>query len=350
MKVQHIESGLGNQMLGYLEYLALKRMNPEDKIYIENIIFDIDECNEVICQWNGYELKKIFGLELPNIKECFDSETWKKIISEIRESRFWANGWNYPVVFTEVFRKYGLELDNMGIDFNRNTQLSKKQKVITWLSKKTQNRVGYFLRKSSAKAAAELRGNRNDENAGFMPPSSENQYWMQRLHFKNRGIRIDKIEDSVRKDFKFPELEDKINIQTAEKIKQTNSVAIHARRGDMLSINGECYLYGYFKRAVKYVKRKVHNPEFYFFCDPQSVKWCKENYHIFGLDPQKDHIHFIDWNGGDRSYIDMQLMSLCKHNIITNSSFGWWGAFLNSNPDKITISPYTWLNTTKTIF
>lgn len=56
MKIVHIESGLGNQMLSFCEYLALKSVNPCDDVYIENIIFKIPECNDVICQWNGYEL------------------------------------------------------------------------------------------------------------------------------------------------------------------------------------------------------------------------------------------------------------------------------------------------------
>lgn len=55
---------------------------------------------------------------------------------------------------------------------------------------------------------------------------------------------------------------------------------------------------------------------------------------------------FVDWNGGEDSYRDMQLMSYCKHNVITFSSFGWWGSWLNENPEKITISPSVWINTT----
>ena len=75
MKVVHIESGLGNQMLSYCEYLAIKKMNPNDDCYIETIIYELPECNDIICQWNGYELNNIFGLDAPNIKNHFNGTT-----------------------------------------------------------------------------------------------------------------------------------------------------------------------------------------------------------------------------------------------------------------------------------
>ena len=107
-----------------------------------------------------------------------------------------------------------------------------------------------------------------------------------------------------------------------------------------------CYNYGYFKRAVKYIRKHVENPVFVFFTNPGSVEWCKEHAAIFGLDIQKDTIRFVDWNKGEDSFRDMQLMGLCKHTIVTSSSFGWWGTFFNTNPNKITISPAIELNTT----
>ena len=77
-----------------------------------------------------------------------------------------------------------------------------------------------------------------------------------------------------------------------------------------------------------------------------DIEWCKENSRIFGLDYSKDQVYFVDWNIGEDSFRDMQLMTHCKHGIITNSSFGWWGAYLIQNPNKITISPSLEINTT----
>ena len=80
MKVIHFDSGLGNQMLSFCEYLAIKKMNPGETVYIENIVFDIPECNAVVNQWNGYELNRIFEIQAPNIKEVFTEEQWNRII------------------------------------------------------------------------------------------------------------------------------------------------------------------------------------------------------------------------------------------------------------------------------
>lgn len=99
-------------------------------------------------------------------------------------------------------------------------------------------------------------------------------------------------------------------------------------------------------RAVKYIREHTKNPIFYIFCDPGSVEWAKNNADVLGLDFKTDEIHFVDWNKSTDSYRDIQLMSACKHQVITNSTFGWWGAWFNTNPNKITCSPDCLISTT----
>ena len=117
MKIVHIESGLGNQMLSYCEYLALKSLHPDEDIYIETMIYDIPECNEVIKQWNGYELKRIFGIDAPNIKERLSEEQWRQIMNEVHASEFWDKNWNYPVYITYALHNAGLDIRNIRGDF-----------------------------------------------------------------------------------------------------------------------------------------------------------------------------------------------------------------------------------------
>ena len=122
---------------------------------------------------------------------------------------------------------------------------------------------------------------------------------------------------------------------------QAQAVAIHVRRGDMVKnpevakIHGSCNL-DYYQRAMSYVESKVEQPSYFVFSD--DIAWCKEHLN------SKFPIYFVSGNEGDRAYWDIQLMRYCKHNIIANSSFSWWGAWLNNTPNKIVVSPINWFN------
>lgn len=350
MKVVHIESGLGNQMLSYCEYLAMKKANPTDDVYIENIIYDIPECNDVICQWNGYELERVFGIKAPNIKEIFSQEEWNSIISDIRDTKFWEKNMNYPVYFTNIFKKYGIDLVNTFGDFedpNFSYNLHFKKTFF--------NRLKNLFRKTYLFNEIKMWKMRRpcpmeELNCSdiLFPTTQDNLFAGQKLLFKNRGSNIELIEKEIKESFVFPQVTDERNISILEQIENTESVAIHARRGDMLGFNYPCYATDYFKRCTRLIRKHTNDPFFYFFCDPGSVQWVKDNYKIFGIS-KKDKVVFVDWNKGLESFRDMQLMAKCKHQIITNSSFGWWSAWLNTNPNKITCSPDFRINTTNTI-
>lgn len=345
MKVVHIESGLGNQMLSYCEYLALRKMNPDDDIYIETIIYEIPECNDYICQWNGYELAKVFGISTPNIKCLFSEEEWRNIIQEITETRFWEKNWNYPIYITQILNRHGLQLKNYRGDFETKGATLNGKESDSLKSKIRKTLIGYYLKKlinSIQRSKILKETNKRDQ---VFVSTDEDIFTGQRLSLKYVNNGIEEIDREIRDSFIFPEMDGQ-NKKFAVFLQGVNGVAIHARRGDMLGFNADCYKYGYFRRSVKYMKKHVDSPVFVFFCDPGSVTWCKENYFTFGLDKDRDQIFFVDWNKGDSSFRDLQLMSYCKHQIITNSSFGWWGAYLNNNPSKITCSPDIRINTT----
>lgn len=169
-----------------------------------------------------------------------------------------------------------------------------------------------------------------DEKYSSMKNVYLDGYWQSEKYFKN-------IEEEIRTEFTFPEFTEKKNIETLKKMKETNSISIHIRRGDYLNhplYSNICSI-EYYKRAVNYIKINVDNPVFFIFSN--DIDWCKENFSF-------DEAYFIDWNIGEKSFRDMQLMNLCKHNIIANSSFSWWGAWLNNNSNKIVIAPKRWLN------
>jgi hypothetical protein len=118
-------------------------------------------------------------------------------------------------------------------------------------------------------------------------------------------------------------------------IKLKNSVSIHIRRGDFLNKNninlfGNICDLNYFNNTIKEIESNVDNPHYYIFSN--DMQWVKQNLFL-------KNVTYIEGNNKYRSWMDMFLMSKCKHNIISNSSFSWWGAWLNQNPNKIVICP-----------
>lgn len=350
MKVININSGLGNQMLAYCVVLSIQKENPTDTCYIETIIYDIPECNKVISQWYGYELEKIFNVKTPNVKSLFTEEQWQGIINEVKASEFWDKKWNYAPNLCNALNHAGLHLINKKGDYLDPNSITYKETyslIRQWKIK--------FLFKTSLGAHLRYWYNKKHEeklkNIRAYPErlflkTDEDIFTGMWLEFMYRGNHIEKIHDDILKTFVFPPFDTEKNIEFAKFLDSCNSVFIHARRGDSLQANSYCYKYGYFQRAVRYIKKHIDHPVFVFFTNTGSIEWCKENSRIFGLDYSKDQVYFVDWNIGEDSFRDMQLMTHCKHGIITNSSFGWWGAYLIQNPNKITISPSLEINTT----
>lgn len=344
MLVVHMDSGLGNQMLDYAEFLAIRQSNPKEECYLENFIYDIEGQKDMTSQWNGYELKRIFGLDVPNISDCLGEDKANRIRNKFKESEFWNKGWDYAPVIVEALNDEGIALNNYGkkaeADITKDTTV--KGKLRYGLTKFFTTTFGYHIKRTLRKTfETSVIKKYYDTHYDIYRKYPTNSYVGHSLNFKYKGFAIDKVDSQIREAFRFPEFDenDTRNKQMLEYISNNESVAIHARRDDLLSVNGHCYEHGFFSRSVKYIKKKVDNPVFVFFTDEKSIGWCEENAKVFGLDFAKDNVKFVTWNIGHNSYKDMYLMSQCKHNIFTESSFGFWGAYLNENPHKITCAP-----------
>ena len=162
-----------------------------------------------------------------------------------------------------------------------------------------------------------------------------NGYWQTEKYFSD--IRSLLLEEFTPVDSQVPQ-----NILIMDQIKRQNAISVHIRRGDYLSntainaYHGVCDIY-YYLDAIELIAAKVNDPILYFFSD--DIEWARSE---FGSLPY--HCEFISHNIGAKSFEDLRLMSACKHNIIANSSFSWWGAWLNSNPQKIVIAPEKWFS------
>lgn len=150
------------------------------------------------------------------------------------------------------------------------------------------------------------------------------------------------IKDEIRQAFTF-----NLNIanaQSLEMMKQIDAddkaVSLHIRRGDYLqpkhweSIGCVCQL-PYYQNALSELEKRIPNPSYYVFSD--DIDWVKENIPL-------ENATYINWNKGEDSWQDMMLMSHCRNHIICNSTFSWWGAWLNPREDKVVIIPEKWFN------
>ena len=153
-------------------------------------------------------------------------------------------------------------------------------------------------------------------------------YWQSYKYLIDNRQIIDSI-------YRFPIIKDLNLKKISDIITNTNSVSIHVRRGDYINDKNLGNIVGlnYYNKAIAFIKSII--PDAKLFCFSNDINWCKEAF-------QDANITFISGNYEENSYIDMQLMSLCKHNIIANSSFSWWGAWLNNNPNKVVIAPSKW--------
>jgi len=155
-------------------------------------------------------------------------------------------------------------------------------------------------------------------------------FWQNENYFKD--IRYEIIKNFTLRD----EISNEAR-KLLKQIKNTHSISLHIRRGDYIenshtnSVHGVCDL-DYYKKAISYIEEKVEDPYYFIFSD--DIGWCKENF---------DFLKYKVFVDNTKSALDdMGLMKHCRHNIIANSTFSWWGAWLNEHREKIVISPKYW--------
>ena len=284
MEVVSISGGLGNQMFQYALFLSKQKNN-------KNIKFTDSFFNYYPDIHNGFELDRIFNITLNRNNNFFTRKIiWVASKITILKDR----GGRYRVLLVIPY-------------------------IIAFFFIISEKRYGIY----DSQILKKRRG--------------AHLYWGHWISEKYFG--------NIKKDiwanftFKTEAISDK-SASTLHMIENSNSISLHIRRGDYLS-EENIILYGnictieYYSMAISIIKEKTENAEFFIFSN--DIKWVKENLQV-------DNSHYIDWNEKENSWQDMFLMSKCKHNIIANSTFSWWGAWLNQNPEKIIISPDRFFN------
>jgi hypothetical protein len=157
-------------------------------------------------------------------------------------------------------------------------------------------------------------------------------YWQSERYFSD-------IAEVLRQEFAAEVPLDPENAALAARIDAANAVSLHVRRGDYVSDPATNRFHGtcspdYYQRAVDYVAARVGAPHLFVFSDDQ--KWTRANLRF------ATPTTIVDANPPDRGYRDMGLMARCRHHIVANSSFSWWGAWLDPSPEKIVVAPRQW--------
>ncbi|NTW53988.1 MAG: alpha-1,2-fucosyltransferase [Chlorobaculum sp.] len=159
-----------------------------------------------------------------------------------------------------------------------------------------------------------------------------NGYWQSQLYFEG-------IAEIIKNEFTPIATPSEEDAKLISIIKKTSCIGVHVRRGDYVSKINTANTHGtcspeYYQNAFSIICSHINNPHFIVFSD--DIKWSKNNIDFPGT------VSFASHNGAENAFQDLRLMSLCDHQIIANSSFSWWAAWLNQKEDKIIISPKQW--------
>lgn len=312
MIVVRFTSGLGNQMFQYSFYRLMQETYPNTEVKADLTWFYANNDHY------GYELQRIFGASSHSrfqIVEASKADIFKVtgLMPNLCSHRFAKSFEKFRRYPNRILREFtGKRLAPYQID-----QLS-----------------GSISNEDIQCPDGSVKNALYDTLMHLNP--SENWYligfWIEEKYYRDRIFKL-------REELKFDSHLTGKNEELAIKMRKENSISIHVRRGDYLSptYSGMFKSLGrdYYEKAVAYISEHVTHPSFYLFSDDSAF-----------VEKQFDWLPnrtIITHNTGNDSYLDMHLMSLCKHNIIANSTFSQWGALLNQNEDHLTLYPAAYL-------
>lgn len=292
MIIVRFTSGLGNQMFQYNLYSLLKEMYPQTTVKADTRWFYTQD------EHHGFELRRIFenvkgsgfSLEEATVREIYD------VTGQIATP---AKGTLAPTI-KHLLGPVNRKLREHGVPEKKGVTFDQLESPI-------------------------------DPNDLFNLDTGRKYYifgfFVEEIYYSNRV-------DVLKKELVFPKLLGE-NAKLAEEMRRENSVSVHVRRGDYLSATYSDKFISlgmdYYRAAVDVIRQHMTDPKFYIFSEDadytrQAFDWLIDK-------------TIVNINNGDDSYRDMQLMSVCKANIIANSTFSQWASILNENSDHITVYP-----------
>lgn len=226
----------------------------------------------------------------------------------------------------EIDKVFGINLNRCSLDERiRLSEIPLKKTFVTRIVKKVKSIVGFhkksfYKQQDYTEYYPEVYNFCENDDLYFLG------VWANEEYFKS-------LKDELQTDiFTFKlSLNEKSKVYEQHILSQ-DSVSIHVRKGDFIKYNNHVMDKSYYMNAMDYLEERIgYKPKYFIFSD--DIEYAKS------LFEHMSNIEYVTGNVKNESWMDMYLMSVCKHNIIANSSFSFWGAYLNRNPDKIVIAP-----------
>lgn len=281
MIIVRFHGGLGNQMFQYAFYQYM------EKKYPGHLKADITWFERNYKEHQGYELEKVFGIQM----------LYASYEEIARVHQYFPR--YYPFAFLRYLSRKNAKRKN------------KKRKIDTSVA-----HIFDF-------GETQYRKNETFDDLDI------NKDWYIEGVFCSDEYLVE-CETKVKAAFSFPKQTDEKIVRLQQEMEKENSVAIHVRRGDYVGTVFDVLSSDYYRRAIELINEHTENPKFYIFSD--DMEYIRKE---FSFLENYTPVH----NEGKASYTDMMLISGCKHAIIANSSFSYWGAVLGEREGSIVIAP-----------
>jgi len=299
MKIQFFNGGLANQAFQYIFARYYELSHPGEIMYLDDSYFSLHTVH------NGYELEKVFGIKPHFLSVFFDEDVWKFLLEEKR------NGKSVPQILCEN----GIEMYMLSEVGDNYQHFNPFQGKVTLVPSNI-----YEPMIQDAPGDVYYHG-----------------YWLNKDWF-------DKYKNTFLKEFTFPPIQDEQNRKYQEQILNSHSISIHIRRGDFVNLGIAMDTIHYKNLIIRFATELKLHPEleqnikkWNIFVFSDDINWCKESAAEIGLHAFGNAV-FVEGNTNGKNYIDLQLMSMCEGMLMSNSSFCYLAALLNTGR-KITVNP-----------
>lgn len=290
MRLLFLNGGLANQVFQYLFYRYASLRHPEETWVLDDSFFFVHNVH------NGYELESVFGLAPALLSRTFDRDVWEYMIRLKK---------NEGLSIPEILRREGEDVLMIA-------ETANWQEWNPFSGQVTQITPNAYLPEIL------------DLPAGLV---YYHGYWINRSYFAEH-------EALFLKELAFPEITEAYNLEYAREMRDAPSCAVHVRRGDYVTL-GRAFPDEHYRVLIQKLLSEVPDAVFFVFSD--DLAYCKEHAERLGL-TLGARIVYVEGNRGASSFRDMQLMTLCKHMILTDSAFSYLAALLNRN-DGVIVNP-----------